>query len=457
MTTTGTPDLAALDNTQFLSVWRAMTPEQKHEHPNGFLRYRKLTPEVDATIARLERAMANAALPAPLPHAGRVAALDSDGAPGSVELIHGSDIEPEPITWLWEGYLAAGKLHIIAGAPGAGKTTIALAFAATITTGGRWPDGTRAEAGSVLIWSGEDDPRDTLLPRLLVMGADVDKIYFVGDALADGKPRPFDPARDMPALEREAERIGNVRLVIVDPIVNAVAGDSHKNTETRRSLQPVVDLARRLRAAALGVSHFSKNTSGRDPVERVTGSIAFGAMPRIIFGAAKSAGEDGHTQRLLVRAKSNIGLDGGGFEYELHQRELPNHAGITASRVEWGKPLEGEARDLLATVETVTDQEERSNITKAMDWLRGALKDGPVPAQKVSELAEGEKLIWRTVQRARHRIGGISKREGFGQGARVMWMLPTTAIDDIDATQKRLTPMASMEGVSIYGDDAEVL
>ncbi|MBI4191554.1 MAG: AAA family ATPase [Betaproteobacteria bacterium] len=185
----------------------------------------------------------------------------------TVSLIRGSDLKPEPIAWLWRDFLACGKLHIIAGAPGAGKTTIAMAFAATVTAGGCWPDETRAEPGSVLIWSGEDGLNDTLLPRLLVMGAGPNRIYFVGDVMADGKPRPFDPARDMQALEDQAARISDVRLLIVDPIVNAVAGDSHKNTETRRALQPIVDLASRLRAAALGVSHFSKNTAGRDPVE----------------------------------------------------------------------------------------------------------------------------------------------------------------------------------------------
>src|SRR6476469_8713390 len=99
----------------------------------------------------------------------------SDG----VVLTNGADLTPQPVSWLWRYWLALGKLHILAGAPGQGKTTIAIDMAATVTSGGRWPDGSRCDAGHVLIWSGEDDPADTLLPRLIAAGADKSRIHFV--------------------------------------------------------------------------------------------------------------------------------------------------------------------------------------------------------------------------------------------------------------------------------------
>ena len=92
-------------------------------------------------------------------------------APPYVELIRGDDVKVEAVNWLWRGWLAAGKMHLIGGQPGTGKTTIALALVATVTSGGRWPDGTQAERGSVAIWSGEDDVADTLAPRLLAAGS----------------------------------------------------------------------------------------------------------------------------------------------------------------------------------------------------------------------------------------------------------------------------------------------
>ena len=208
-------------------------------------------------------------------------------------LLRASDLRPEPVAWLWQNWLALGKLGILAGPAGCGKTTLAGAMGANVIVGGRWPDGTRCERGNVLIWSGEDDPADTLLPRLLAAGADPSRVYFITGARIGNEVVPFDPARDMAQLTAQAERIGDVRLLVVDPVVSAVTGDSHKNTEVRRALQPLVDLAANLRAAVLGISHFSKGTGGRDPTERVTGSVAFGAVARIVMVAAKIKREDG--------------------------------------------------------------------------------------------------------------------------------------------------------------------
>ena len=369
----------------------------------------------------------------------------------TITLLQGSNLTPEPIRWLWEGYLARGKLHIIAGSPGTGKTTLALAFAATITAGGRWPDRTKTEPGNILIWSGEDDVKDTLLPRLIAMGADCSRVFFVGDVLAEDQSRPFDPSRDMTALEMKAKEIGDIRLLIVDPVVNAVSGDSNKNAETRRSLQPVVDLASRLDAVALGVSHFSKGTAGRDPVERVTGSIAFGALPRIIFAAAKTTDERASAERMLVRSKSNIGPDGGGFGYDLEQVELPGYPGLFASRVLWGQPLEGTAKELLASAEAI-EEGEHSEIEDAGEWLKAALTHGPMDARDLFRIGEAQGYKQRTLQRARERIGAQTRREGFGKGSKVVWYVgDKTTIDDktpIDDQSERLTSMASMASMT---------
>src|SRR5206468_6547517 len=97
----------------------------------------------------------------------------------------------------------------------------------------------------------------------------------------------------------------------------AVSGDSHKNGETRRALQPLVDLASEACACLLGITHFSKGTSGRDPLERITGSVAFGALPRVVLVAAREADtlEGALPRRILARAKANNGPDDGGFYY----------------------------------------------------------------------------------------------------------------------------------------------
>jgi putative DNA primase/helicase len=198
--------------------------------------------------------------------------------PAVVTLKRASDLEAASITWVWPGWLARGKAHIIGGQPGAGKTTLAMKFAATVTTGGRWPDGTTATRGNVILWSGEDDPADTLVPRLAASGADLGRVFFVEGVIEGKERRPFDPAKDIGPLKQAIEAAGGAVLLVVDLIVSAVAGDSHKNSETRRSLQPLLDLASNVGAALLGVTHFSKGTSGREPIERITGQSPSGRL-----------------------------------------------------------------------------------------------------------------------------------------------------------------------------------
>jgi hypothetical protein len=369
---------------------------------------------------------------------------DDDG----VILVNGADLKPEPIRWLWPQWLAMGKLHILAGAAGQGKTTITLAFAASITCGGRWPDGSRCEPGNALIWSGEDDPADTLLPRLLAMGADPRRIFFVKGSRIEGEALPFDPARDMAALMAAAEKVGEVKLLMVDPVVSAVTGDSHKNTEVRRALQPLVDLAAALDCAAVGITHFSKGSAGRDPTERVTGSIAFGAVARVVLVAAKVKGDDGTERRILARSKSNIGPDGGGFEYVIEQVEVEAHPGIFASRIEWGQAVEGSARDLLAEPDQDDEQSPRES---AAEFLREVLGAGAAPVKTVEAEARSAGVAWRTVRRAADELQVIKRKGGMGAGW--YWSLPkmTTKAPNM-STSEGWTPSASSDEVDTFED-----
>lgn len=371
---------------------------------------------MNADQKRLERAAE--ALDADISAAAR-----DDSSNGRVVLLNGADLTPEPVQWLWNGWLALGKLHILAGAPGQGKTTLAMAVAATVSIGGRWPDGGRSLPGRVVIWTGEDDPSDTLLPRLIAAGADRARCHFVSGVDCNGRALPFDPAQHLPALQAEIRKLGDVRLLVVDPVVSAVAGDSHKNTEVRRALQPLVDLAAACGCAVLGISHFSKGGAGQDPAQRVVGSIAFTAVARVVLVAAKVKGEEGEDVRVLARGKSNIGPDTGGFRYDMEQVEaLP---GIQASRIAWLGAVEGSARELLAEPE----QDRRSGggaQAEAEQFLRESLAAGPTPTKTLEAEAKAAGLAWRTVRRAADSIGVRRKKGGMSDGW--YWSLDTELV-----------------------------
>ena len=332
----------------------------------------------------------------------------------SVVLTCGADMTPQPVRWLWQYWLALGKLHILAGAPGQGKTTIALAMAATITIGGRWPDGSRCALGNVLIWSGEDDPADTLVPRLMAAGADRARCYFIEGARRDGEVVPFDPARDLGQLLEAIEKIGGINLLVIDPVVSAVTGDSHKNTEVRRALQPLVDLAASCDCAVLGITHFAKGGQGTDPAQRVVGSVAFTAVARVVMVAAKVKGdEEGQDARILARSKSNIGPDDGGFQYFLEQSEpLP---GIQASRIAWGKAVEGTARELLTDLDDAP-QDDNSDLLRAeLDSVLWTSCDEAAKPLKAAGFTK--KQIWA----ASKKVGVMRKKDGMKGGW--MWRL----------------------------------
>jgi putative DNA primase/helicase len=369
----------------------------------------------------IRRDIANA-----VPYRRGDARVDDRAAETVVHILPGTAYMPEEIRWLWRDWLALGKLHLLVGTAGTGKTAIALSLAAAITADLPWPDGSEQPGGDVLIWSGEDGIADTLLPRFLAASGRKERIHFVETAYERGKTRPFDPATDMTRLGEAARQLPALRLLVLDPVVSVVTGDSHKNTETRRGLQPVVDLAAELGCAVLGITHLSKNTNRQEPVHRVAGSIAFGAVARIVLATVKPA--DPRSPRRLVRAKSNLGPDTGGLEYTLFAAPVPDH-GLLAQRVDWGRRLDGSARELM---DVETPEAAAGALDEAEAFLRNALGDGPRTRRDLETAAEAEGLSWRTVRRAKKKLGIVATKTGYASGW--TWRLPegVTATDDGD-------------------------
>lgn len=383
--------------------------------------------------------------------------LEQAGHAPAVRLLRGDGVKLEPVRWLWRNFLPAGMVTLLGGAPGCGKTTIALSLAAVLTTAGRWPDGTRcADTGDVIVWSGEDGP-SVLAARLAASGADMTRVHFV-DGLTGCENEGFDPGRDMALLEATAEKLPCVRLLILDPIVSAVSGDGNKSNEVRRALQPVVELAQRLNCAVLGITHLTKGTMGREPTERITGSLAFAALARMVLIAAKHKSDDGEDERrVLLRAKSNIGPDDGGIAYALERIEVAPE--IESQRVQWREAIEGTAREILGEAEASGDADSASEVES---FVLECLQPGPIPANTFRRDAEGAGLIWRTVQRTAKKLGASSRKQGMTGGWQWGFFDPPPKATkqppegDEGDTQKTVTPSPSSAAPVTPSGDVEV-
>lgn len=361
-----------------------------------------------------------------------------------------SDIPAQKLSWLWAGRIPLGKLTLFAGDPGLGKSFVTLDTVARVTRGTDWPDGApNVQPGSAIILSAEDDPSDTMRPRLEAAGADLRKVHIL-EAVRHVKPNGdtvldhFSLQTDITALQDAAASLDDVRLIILDPISAYLGGtDSHVNAKVRALLAPLAGLSQNLRIAVVAVDHLSK--SNRPALYRPNGSIAFTAAARAVWFFAKNP--DDPAQRLMLPGKLNLAPDQTGLSYTLNEK-APGSVVVA-----WGDAVSATADSVLQPEAA----EERSERLEAMDWLRGHLSSGPIPAKQIQGEANKAGLAWRTVRRAKDTLGIISSKDAFESGW--YWNLP--AHEDVHAPPKMSTistwtPSAVVDTFgSVYAPDPE--
>ncbi|MCW0080572.1 AAA family ATPase [Burkholderia pseudomallei] len=320
------------------------------------------------------------------------------------------DIPVVAVPWLWIDWLARGKLHLLAGPPSTGKTTLALAVAATLTNGGTWPDGTWAAGGRVLIWTCEDGIEDTIMPRLVASGANLENAYILRETSENGRRRAFDFGRDLQRLEAKVRELGDVVLIIIDSVAQLVSGNSNSNTQVRKDLDPLVAFAEQTGIAILGLTHVVKGSKKKDPLDRMNGSTAFGAVARIVWIVARHESDrtgNGVSRSVLVRAKSNIGPIDGGFVYHIDAVTVPaGMAGVArSSKIAWDEQLEGAPRDILNDAEGGQASASDDRKQEAMNFLEVLLAAVPQPVETVQQQAAQARIAWATVRRAADALG----------------------------------------------------
>lgn len=330
-----------------------------------------------------------------------------------------ADVVPRPVRWLWPGRIACGKVTMIAGNPGLGKSQLTASLAGIVSTGGLWPvDRTRCERGSVVLLNAEDAADDTIRPRLDAAGADVSRCYILDAMRVDGADGP---ERRMFSLREDADRlrelladIGDVRLVIVDPVSAYLEGvDSHRNAEVRSLLAPLADVAEGTGAAVVLVSHLSKG-GGPEALLRVNGSLAFVAAARAAFAVSRDP--ETPDRRLFVPMKNNIGTDKTGFAFKIEGTTVGE---IETSRVVWDSEHVTVTADEALAHGTADD---RSEAADAAEWMAGFLADGPRKQSDCVKAGQREGYTPKMLRTARNRLGAVTRKADFAGGW--VWELP---------------------------------
>ncbi len=336
-----------------------------------------------------------------------------------------ADVEPQPVRWLWPGRIPLGKLTLLVGDPGLGKSILTLDLAARVSTGSDWPDGAGAKPGGVILLSAEDNLNDTVRPRLDAAGADVSRIEAVTAVILPlsegGMQHSFNFSEDLPKLEMAIGDMPDCKLVIVDPITAYLgATDSHRNAEVRGLLAPLSEAAAKYNVAVVAVSHLRKAEG--PAIYRTMGSLAFVAAARAAYAVGRDKQDPSGERRLLLPIKNNLGNDGAGLAFCLSSSEDDGKPHVV-----WEpQPVIASVDDLLSGHTGSANQRGTGPaVGNAKDWLLGVLASGPVAASAVYARAEEEEISNSTLDRAKRMLGVTSVRVGgVGSDGHWMWKLP---------------------------------
>ena len=348
-------------------------------------------------------------------------------------LVNMSTVEVETVNWLWWPYIPLGKLTLLEGDPGVGKSWVSLAIATAISLGKGLLGMEMREPARVLIATAEDGLGDTIRPRLNDMKADVYQIDAIKDVLDFSNS-------GLTVLEGYIKQV-KPALVVIDPLVAYIGArvDMHRANETRAILAKLADMAERNGCAILAIRHLTKGATLK-PIYRGQGSIDFAAACRSMLMAG--CDPENEQKRGIVHIKSNLAPKGKAIGFELRDG-LFYWTG--ESDLTWQRILSAE------------DTDSKSARDEAADFIRAELKDGPVEAAQVWRDAREAGLSEITVKRAKAMLGVITQRHGEvgrrGAG-KFTWELPDHlgGQNDLEYHQAHIEKNDTLNQISFEND-----
>jgi hypothetical protein len=337
-------------------------------------------------------------------------------APRTLSFISGSSVKPERVEWLWRGRILAAKLNVFSGEPDVGKGMTTADFAARITTHRDFPD-CRNELGGckdVLFLSSEDDMADTIVPRLIVAGADMSRIHFV--QISENTTGTAEEGivcldRDLPLLEAQVKTNPDIVLIIPDPVI-AFLGDAdpNKDKEVRPIYSKMKSFAKRLGVAWLFVNHWNKNQNATS-INKTSGAKTMVSAPRATWMFCKSPEDP--TRYLMMKGKGNLSSSGGtktlAYRIVSHPFDFKD-----------GRPADPDGVPLLVwdgvtdhtCDEVLQDASDPKNkrSAKAEDLLTERLKDGAALAKDIYQAGEEVGISSDKMKRAHSRLGYLTEK-----------------------------------------------
>ncbi len=348
--------------------------------------------------------------------------------PGAAVLVNMGDVEEADVDWLWYGRLAKGKLTLLVGDGGDGKSNLLLDIAARITRlGARWADGEEAPDGSVILLTAEDGLADTIAPRLSVLGADKRKIHALTAVRPAGKDaRQLSLDSDIAALDSALQQT-NAIAVLIDPL-SAYLGktDSWKDADIRRVLTPLVAMAEARGVAVVGIMHLNK-AAGVKTLHRVLGSVAFAAAARIVLGVARD--DQDPERRYVVNVKENLSRKAAALAYRLEEicpkclqpvtKRCPTCSRYSVPRLAWE---EGEHQVDVEKLFAGPPQRQSSDNgsggspEQAVEFLQAQLTNGPLLQRDLVEAGKALGIDSDQLWRAKTKLGLAAKKSPKWQG-----------------------------------------
>lgn len=307
-----------------------------------------------------------------------------------LELISAADIEPKEIEWLWKPYIPFGKVTMLEGDPGDGKSIFALSLLAMLTRGDPMPfGGEQHEPMNTLYQNTEDDADDTVIPRFIKMGGDRNRLFFISEK---EKHLTFSDKRI-----GEAIRETGARIIVFDPFASYIGSEVSINlaNEVRGQMNYLIDVARETKCAVIVVGHLNKG-AGAKALYRALGSID-------VVGSARSAlligrSKEDPDKRIMAVQKCNLAPKGQSLEFEI----------ADGGRVEWIRPLDITADDLVGAFSSAGSGETKQQIAERE--LLIMLNDGPVPQKEIETYMKSLGISMRTVELVKARLPIVCSR-----------------------------------------------